>query len=480
MIDFKLMKHQETAILKADERNDLFIAYDTGTGKSCTLIQILRRRFAENKRVMRTLILAPSVVLRNWKKEFGMFSKVDQNMIHILDQSVKKRIELIKEQKNYSCIFVTNYDVMQDDGLIKAFMDWGVEVLVCDEAHVLKSYKSKRAKNVAKIADKCKHRYMLTGTPILNSAMDLYMPYRIMDGYKGPYSTFGSNFFAFRARYFMDKNVAWAGKNNYFPEWVPKPSAYNDLTEKIKDSTVRILKADCLDLPPLVVQMLEVPLGKDQKKAYEEMRKEFVTWVTNQKAAGEKEAVVARLAITKALRLQQICSGFVTTDSGTTVRFNDNPRLSALGETLEELTKGNKVIVWACFRENYKMIAELCIKLGIRSVEIHGEQSSKEKADAAHAFNTDPSVQVCISNQAAGGVGINLVAATYSVYYSRGFKLGDDVQSEARNYRRGSEVHEKITRINLVSPGTIDEIVAEALAKKQTISDNILQIANKL
>jgi len=60
------------------------------------------------------------------------------------------------------------------------------------------------------------------------------------------------------------------------------------------------------------------------------------------------------------------------------------------------------------------------------------------------------------------------------VYYSRGYNLEHDIQSEARNYRGGSEVHKKVTRIDIVAPGTIDEIVLEALANKISNAEKIL------
>jgi len=480
MIDYKLMKHQEEVVLKSQDETDLFLAWDMGTGKSCATINIIRQRCAEEGRVMRTLVLAPAVVLKNWKNEFKMYSKIDQTMIHVLDGPVKKRIEKIKSQVGYSAIFVTNYDVMQDEGMIKAFLEWGVEILVCDEAHYLKNYKSKRAKQVARLADTVKHRYLLTGTPILNSAMDLFMQFRILDGHLGRLSTFGSNFFVFRAQYFVDKNASWSAKPNYYPEWVPRDTAYTELMDKMQKKTTRITKKECLDLPPLVVQNFEVDVSPKQKKLYEEMRDEYITWIDSERNKGMQEAVVARLAVTKALRLQQIVSGFVKTDKGESVRIDGNPRLDALGELLETITPGHKVIVWACFKENYLMIAELCEKLKIEWRELHGEIATKDKQKAVDEFNTDPKVRVLIGNQAAGGIGVNLVSATYSIYYSRGFKLGDDLQSEARNYRRGSEQHECITRINLVAANTIDGLIAEALSKKLDISNNILGITNKL
>ncbi len=475
MIDFKLMKHQSEAIHKATYKRDLFLAMEMGTGKSCTTIQIIRDKSKEEGRLCRTIIFAPLVVLRNWKKEFEMFSRIDQKSIHVLDGPVKNRIAFVNSQKGYSAILITNYDAIQDDAFLKSILDWHPEVLVCDESHYLKNYKSIRAKNIVKIADKCKHRYLLTGTPILNSMQDIFMQMRILDGGE----TFGSNFFAFRAKYFVDRNASWSGRASYFPKWEPRTEAYAELSAKLSDKMIRVTKKECLDLPDLIVQKMEVQLSDEQKRLYHEMQKEFITYI-KEESKEQARAVVARLAVTKTLRLQQIVSGFVNTDDGSTVRIKNVPRLVALGELLETLTPGHKVIVWATFKENYKMIAELCQKLGIEYREIHGEQSGKEKQMAVNDFNNSPSVRVIVGNQGAGGVGVSLTASSYAIYYSRGYKWGEDTQSESRNHRRGSEIHDKITRINLVAPDTIDELIDTVLSNKADISERILEYAAKL
>jgi SNF2 family DNA or RNA helicase len=82
---------------------------------------------------------------------------------------------------------------------------------------------------------------------------------------------------------------------------------------------------------------------------------------------------------------------------------------------------------------------------------------------------------VLIGHPGSGGIGVNLTASSVSIFYSRGFSLEHDIQAEARNYRGGSERHDKITRIDLVAPGTIDEEVVRKLHAKQTISDVILK-----
>jgi SNF2 family DNA or RNA helicase len=461
------MAHQEGAVALGSKEPDIFLAWEPGTGKSCATIQVLRHKYAAEGRLMKTLILAPKVVLDNWKNEFKLYSKVDQKYIYVLKGPLKARTNFFKSMVPYSAIAITNYDAFQNEEFCKAVKEWGPEILVCDESHIVKSYKSKRAKNVAQIADKCRHRYLLTGTPILNSIMDLFQQYRILDGYLGSRSTFGHNFFAFRNKFFYDRNAAWAGKSNHYPEWVPRPGAEDHLMKLISKKTLRVEKSQCMDLPPLVVQELQVEMSAEQARLYREMKKDFVTYLN-------EKAVVANLAIVKALRLQQIVSGFVKTDDGQIVRLSDVPRLEALREQLEMLTPKHKVIVWACFKENYAMIREVCKDLGIEAVELHGDVSDKDRKTALARFEIDSNVRVLIGNQGAAGIGINLVNATYAIYYSRGFRLGDDIQSEARNYRRGSEVHDKVTRINLVCPGTIDNLIADALQSKLDLSDKFL------
>lgn len=476
MIDFTLMAHQKTALWQSQFKPDLFLAWDPGTGKSCATIQMIRARAAEMGRLPKVLVLGPQVVLKNWAEEFAKFSKIDPKQVKVLEGPIKKRTAFVKVHSQYAMVLITNYDALADEGFTRALVEFKPDIFVGDEIHYCKNYQAKRAKNAQRIAVCAKHRYLLTGTPVLNSGMDLWMQYNILDGHLGGRATFPPNFFIFRNRYFVDENAAWARKQGHFPKWVPRQSTYKELSDKIAEKTLRVVKEDCLDLPPLVVKTQEVGLSGDQKTAYDEMKRDFITWVTAELNSGVPQAVVARLAITKALRLQQIVSGFVKTDDGETLRFKKVPRLDVLKGELELLAKWHKVIVWANFRENYRMIAEVCEELGLPYVEVHGD--IHDKASQVKEFEENPEVRVLIGNQGAGGIGINLVAASYSIYYSRGFKLGDDIQSEARNYRQGSQRHEKITRINLVCPGTIDETISRALEKKQELGNEILSFTN--
>lgn len=471
----KLWKHQEGGLKRALEQNSFALFFEVGTGKSAVAVHAIRHRCHQNGRLLKALILAPKAVLYNWKNEFKLHSKIDQKDILILDQkSIKARAhKLVTETREFkdSKIVIANYDAMKKDGeLLAAFSAYGFDLLVCDESHRLKNHESKRAKEVVKLADTVKYKYILTGTPILNTPMDIYMQYRVLDGGE----TFGKNFWAFRGQWFQDTNSAWSGRAHYFPKWEPRPTTFKELTNKIYNKAMRAVKAECLDLPPLIKEVAYVDLSPEQARLYRDMKNEFIAYVDDLKNSGQPRAVVAQLAVTKALRLQQIISGHAKLDSGEIYEIKENPRLGILKDYLEEITGENKVIVWATFHENYRAIAKICEQEKIGFVQYHGLVSGVDREKNLSMFRKDPQCRVMIANQASGGIGINMTEASYSIFYSRNFSLEQDLQAEARNYRGGSEMHTKVTRIDLIAKGTIDELISEALLAKKNISDLIL------
>jgi SNF2 family DNA or RNA helicase len=474
----QLWEHQKKAVEKAINRIQLaplspgfaFLA-EVGTGKSAMAVHTLKHLCNQEKRIIPTLIFCPPVVIKNWAREIGMNSKIPPEKVVLLTGSGKKRIEKLVEAKRRfrnNFIAVTNYEGLQMADLFTEITTWiPGGVLICDEAHRLKNHQALRTKKMMLLADMAKFKYLLTGTPVLNNPMDLWAPFRIMDGGR----TFGKNFFAFRNTYFYDKNAGMP-KQSYFPKWTAKKATQERLGKMIDAVSFQARKSECLTLPPLIRERIEVALSKDQQKAYDEMLKEFITFVND-------EACVAELAITKSLRLQQMISGFVRTEGGTDIPFKENPRLDALSDLLEDITESSKVIVWCNFKHNYKDIADLCDRLKLPYVRITGDETALQKDESAQAFEKDPLIKVCIANPQAGGEGINLVAADQMIYYTRDYSLGKDIQSEARNYRGGSERHFKVTRWDLVAPGTIDETVLKALENKQNVAQAILDFARK-
>lgn len=477
-----LWDHQRKAIERAIGTNHLGIFFDIGTGKTRTAIDIVRQICAREQRLCRILILAPKIVLTNWQREFQKYSKIHPRDVVVLLGSEKARVKTLTEQVSEQGslmrpkILITNYEAMDMESLVSMIKDWTPEIMISDEAHKLKNPESKRAKQVIKLADMARYKYALTGTPILNSAMDIFNLFRFLDGGE----TFGKNFYVFRSTWFEDQNAAWSGRQGHYPKYAPRHNTYQEFSTKVARSSVQAKKSECLTLPPFVRQEVFVELSVEQKKLYKEMRDEYIAYVEGLESGDTPRAVVAQLAVTKALRLQQIVTGYAKTDDGSVHKIKDNPRLKALEELLEELSPDHKIIVWSVFHENYTDIAAVCKKLKLDYGELHGKIGQKDREEAIRRFDDDPKCRVLIANQAAGGVGINLVSSDVSIFYSKNFSLEQDLQAEGRNFRGGSEIHQKVTRIDIVAEGTIDDLIAQALQSKQEISSLILDWKNQL
>jgi SNF2 family DNA or RNA helicase len=464
----QLYDWQKKAVEENRNLNSYAFLADPGTGKTCAMINVLREKFNSQKKVMKTLIVGPVVTLYNWRNEILKFSKIPEQYIEILKGSRKNRCERL--QKSTAKIFITNYESFVCPDFTKVATESGFEVLILDESHYCKSPDSKRSKNIYAMSQVPRYKYIMTGTLIPNTVMDIFMQFKILDGGE----TFGDNPFVFRSKYMRDANEGWKGRQNYFPKWVARADKFEELQEKIYRKGIRVTTDECLDLPELIEKTYPVELSTSQKRYYNQMMRDFVTFIEE---GNSKGIVTAEMAMTKALRLQQIVTGFVQTEEGQVIEIKDNPRLDAVEELLSALHDKHKVILWCSFKHNYRQLEQVCKKLGIKYVFLTGEQNAKEKDEAITSFESDDSVRVIIANRRAGGIGINLVAASYSIVYSRNFSLEEEIQSKARNYRGGSERHKSIVKIDLCAVDTLDEHITETLKQKKKVSDAIVEYA---
>lgn len=467
------MAHQREGVERALNRTNFFFIWDPGTGKSKAVIDVLRNHFAVHAGILRTLIVCPPVVVKKWRDtEFRKHSKVPPEDIICLTGSGKERLKLFEKFKDQPKIFITNYESLLMDDLYKAFEAYEFQAFVFDESHKLKNPTSKRAKAAYHLANQNEMamKFNLTGTAVLNTPLDLFQQCKVLDGGK----MFGHNFFGFRARYFIDRNAGMP-RDKYFPKWEIAQNSMGEINEKLSHIATRAKKEECLDLPPMVREIITVDMLPDQKKAYDAMKRDYVTFI------GER-AASANLAIVKALRLMQIASGYLPYDTmGDEERsqktWDATPKLQALKDLLEEYTPTSKVLVWATWRENYGQIKAVCDRLGLGSTALYGGLSSNERDASLDLFDKDDACRVLIGHPGAGGIGVDLVNAGYSIFYSRTFSLEQSIQAEARNYRQGSleAGHKKVTRIDLVCGGTIDEEVVKRLHQKEVISESVLR-----
>jgi len=494
----KPRQHQLDTFELAKDQIGWACFWEVGSGKTWEAIQLARWQYNLAGRILPTLIFTPPRPVPGWKKQWLEHTNVKPEQVVLLQDSQKERVKAFKEAStkfNNEVIFVTNYESLLMKELFQLFVAFKPGVLVWDESHRLKSQKAQRTKLADELANpydmKLKrllpkpNTYMLSGSPVLKDPMDLFMQFKIMDGGK----TFGHNIWAFRARYFRDRNAGMP-KDRYFPKWelMTKEKVNFDAEGEIKrlmsSMSSFVSKAQCLDLPPETDEIIEVTMNKEQERLYKEMKNELLTFYNS-------KACVASLAITKALRMMQILTGYIPVqnpgedDEQILMDIKDNPRIEKYKEWLEEMLEmGQSVLVWAVFKHNYKALRtatqEVFDKLKLKNasfVECHGEISSKQQALNLEKFRDDPDCLVFLGHPKSGGIGVNeLMKAGVDLTYSRDFSLESYIQSRGRNHRDGTEKfgHKKIVHYNMVTQGTIDEAALKKLVNKEDMSDRLL------
>ena len=327
-----------------------------------------------------------------------------------------------------------------------------------DESTTIKNPTAKRTKNILKIADLAKYRRILTGSPVTKSPLDLYSQCEFLD----PYHLGHQSYYSFRARYanMIDRNfggrrVQIVGSYRRLPE----------LTEKLEKFSYRVLKEDCLDLPPKVFTKRIIELTDEQKKVYAQMKREAV-------AELEGKVMSTMNVMTQLMRLHQVTCGHFKADDDTITEIKNN-RIDSLLELLEE-TEG-KVIIWANYRADIKnIVAALKKAYGEAStVEYHGSVDPTLRQDNIAQFQQKNSpTRYFVGNAQTGGYGITLTAANTVIYYSNNYDLEKRLQSEDRAHRIGQTG--SVTYVDFVAENTIDDKIVKALRSKINIANEIM------
>lgn len=464
----KPYKFQQEIIDRFKDEPCAGLFLDCGTGKTLVTANLIRHKMNLHHEILTTIILAPIIVLENWKRELLMSTRIPAELIVVVMGGKAKRLRLLSNNK--AKVFIINYDALRTEEIMFQLLRINPAIVVADESHYIKKRTTKLYKAVKKISKRAQYRYALTGTPITNTAEDIWSQFNFLDDGE----TFGTRFSAFRNRYFFNKNSGWAAG---FPDWQFSPSLEGEFKRLLNSKSVAITKEACIDLPDLVEQTIEVPMGIEQGKHYKRLVKDLITWIDQ----NQEDPLVVSNALVKILRLSELLSGYMRLESGEIIDIKPNPRLNAFMDIVES-TGQDKLIVFCVYKMNYKHISDALDKADIEYVSIHGAISAKQKIENVDIFNDETNkCRVMIANPKSGGVGVSLRSAKYAVFYSRTHSIVDFEQAKARNYRAGSiDQHQKITHYHLVTPNTVDQDILICLKEKKKFATNILQLKNKL
>ena len=238
----------------------------------------------------------------------------------------------------------------------------------------------------------------------------------------------------------------------------------DELAEKLKPFSYRVLKEDCLDLPEKTFMKRVVELTKEQKELYAQMKKMALAMLNG-------KVVTTKTALTQIMRLQQITCGHFTADDGTMQDIKNN-RIDELMDVLEEIE--GKVVIWAHYQYDVKKIIKEIQKVhGPGSVvDYYGLTPKEIRQNNIEKFQNNDSVKYFVGTPATGGYGITLTAASNMIYYSNGYDLEKRLQSQDRIHRIGQK--KPVTYIDLIAEDTVDNRIVKALRKKINIASEVM------
>lgn len=452
--------------------NPAFALFDEmGAGKSKQVVDAACLLF-EGGVIDRVVVVCPAAVRGVWTDtEFGQLSEHCWVPCAFENYVSTRHLNKARPVLNWLAV---SYDMLRRGfpdmaynlEVIVAWAKAGKTLLVIDESSALANPRSLQTRACFELRRACQRAVILNGTPNTQNDLSLYGQMAVLDksilGFK--------NFYHFRARH--ARMGGWMNKK------VISIENREELALKIKPYCLRRLKSDCLDLPDKInTSPLVVPLTQGTWARYTEMRDELVTFF---KTADGNAVVTAANGGAKVVRLQQITSGFVggveDTEGGEkSLRWFGEEKLEALVEYMyhQKQRRAGPFIVWCRFRAEMDKLFVLMKESGFQVWMVRGGQSAAERRLAVEHFgpHANPETRdVLLAQQQAGGVGLNLQAASEVYYLSNTFSLRDRLQSEDRVHRPGQ--HRPCTYTDVVAVGpdgqkTVDGVVLKALRAGQ-------------
>ena len=372
----------------------------------------------------------------------------------------QEKLESLYEIDTALHILIMNVEALSTDKGVKyasKFLNTHKVLMAIDESTTIKNPSAKRTKNIIDLGRYAKYKRIMTGSPITKNPLDLYSQCEFLD----PWLLDFTSYYAFRNRYAEMKTMHLRGRSI---QVVSEFKNLSELSETVKTFSDRVLKEDCLDLPPKNFTKRHIVLTHDQRKIYDQMKKAAMA-ILNGKITS------TMTVLTQLMRLHQITCGHFTADDGTTQLIPNN-RVTELMNVLSE-TEG-KAIIWANYQRDVNQIIKNIVKeYGPGSVvDYYGLTPQEDRQDNIRKFQNDDKCRFIVGTPQTGGYGITLTQANTVVYYSNGYDLEKRLQSEDRAHRIGQK--KTVTYVDLIAEDTVDEKIVKALRDKINIASEVL------
>ena len=424
-----------------------------GLGKSVITLTAIRT-LLDRGEISRVLVIAPLRVARDtWPEEIRKWDHLHGLTYSVAVGSEKQRLEALRQDVNLHIINRENVAWLMDSGLPLNY-----DMVVIDELSSFKSWQSKRFRALMKLRPKVQRIVGLTGTPTGNGLMDLFAEYRVLDlGER-----LGRFITQYRQMYFIpDKRSAVQ-----IFTWKPRPGAEEEIYRKISDITVSMKSVDFLKMPECIMNTTKVRMDERERKQYETLKEELLLRVPRGTAPAPQGTVPAGALIdaknAAALcgKLCQLANGACYTEDGTVARIHDR-KLDAL-EDLIESANGHPVLIAYWYQHDIQRIRQ-------RFPDVRILRNSQDLTD----WNKGK-IPIAAIHPASAGHGLNLQQGGNTlIWFGLTWSLELYLQTNSRLWRQGQK-SETVTIHHIVTEGTIDEQILEALGRKDRTQESLI------
>jgi SNF2 family DNA or RNA helicase len=418
------------------------LADDMGLGKTVQTLAHLLLEKQSGRMQAPSLIIAPTSLLSNWRREAERFTP-DLNML-ILQGTERK--QLFYKIRDYDLI-MTTYPLLPRDE--ETLLEHQYHYLILDEAQIVKNPLSKGAQIVRQI--KSSHRLCLTGTPMENHLGELWAQFDfLMPGFLG-------NSAAFKKLYRTPIETFGNAEQK------------SRLSSRVAPFMLRRTKQEVAsELPAKTEIIRSVPLYEKQAALYESIRLTMEKKVRD--AIAQRGLSRSHITILDALlKLRQTCCDPRTLLIQEAQKINQSAKLDLLMELVPELLEeGRKILIFSQFT---RMIALIEDELNKRTIGYSKLTGQTKDRDAAIEMFKSGEVDVFLISLKAGGIGLNLTEADTVIIYDPWWNPAVESQAADRAHRIGQD--KPVFVYKLITENTVEEKMIAMQERKRALADSI-------
>jgi SNF2 family DNA or RNA helicase len=422
---------------------------DMGLGKTAQIIALVAW-IIERKILKNILIVVPSTLLENWKREFMFFAPSLKPYLH--HGAVRSgSIELLTNES----IVITSYSMIINDQYLFNKIKWGAIIL--DEASLIKNPNSERRISLSCIDAEIK--IAMTGTPVENSLIDLWsISDFVLPGYLGSIE-------AFTAKY-IKRNI----------EQTLSESDLISLRNDVSFIMMRRKKEDVLDSLPEKIDIHQaLQMNENEGSLYNTERESILSKIGTENSANVLILIQnLRQFTTHPLLLKADSLG--TADMATLKQTSS--KFSRTIEIIDEIkARKEKVIIFTEYLQMidaFKRVLQEHYSLEVFTID--GRVDISERQNRIDQFSANGGFGIMVLNPKTAGMGLNITAANHVIHYTRQWNPALEEQASARSYRNKQSKNVNVYYLYYVN--TIEELIDARLSEKSALSGEVITVTD--